>query len=98
MDEQKPDVILTLYNEVRGWLQALNFNVPRDIGLIQLEWREADSGWAGMNQRNDVAGEAAIEMVVSMIQNGEQGIPSFPRATLIGSTWVNGGTVIAKVK
>jgi len=95
MDEQKPDVILTLYNEVRGWLGALSLRIPRDIGLIQLEWRASDPAWAGMNQHNDIAGEAAIEMIVAMIQNGESGVPAFPRSTLIGSTWMNGPSVLA---
>lgn len=93
IEAQRPDVILTLYNEVRDWLHALHFRVPRDIGLVQLEWRKSDPGWAGMNQHNDIAGEAAVEMVVAMIQNGESGIPAFPRSTLIGSTWVDGPSV-----
>ena len=95
MGEQKPDVILTLYNEVRDWLRALHLRAPHDIGLMQLEWRASDPEWAGMNQHNDIAGEAAIEMVIAMIQNGESGIPAFPRSTLIGSTWVAGPSVVA---
>jgi LacI family transcriptional regulator len=57
-----------------------------------LEWRADSPDWAGMNQHNDVVGEAAVEMVIGMIHNNE-GIPDFPRATLVGSTWVNGKTV-----
>lgn len=90
---QRPDVILTIYNGVRSWLREMRVQVPRDVGLIQPEWRAAHPEWAGMNQRNDVAGEAAVEMVISMIQNGYAGLPDFPRATLIGSTWVPGWTL-----
>lgn len=90
---ENPDVILTLYREVRSWIDSLGLNVPRDIGLVQLEWREKDPSWAGMNQHNDVTGEAAVEMLVAMIQNGESGIPEFPRATMISSSWVDGRTL-----
>jgi Transcriptional regulators len=90
---EKPDVIFTLYNVVRQWLKALNYSVPEDIGLIQLEWREDRPEWAGMNQHNDRAGEAAVDMVISMIHSGESGVPEFPRATLIGGTWTDGITV-----
>jgi LacI family transcriptional regulator len=90
---EKPDVILTLYNVVRRWLARLKIAVPRDIGLIQLEWRKSSPEWAGMNQHNDVVGEVAVEMLVGMIHNNERGIPAFPRATLVGSTWVDGKTV-----
>ena len=89
-EKEHPDVILTLYHDVELWLKAMRLRVPEDIGLVQLEWRKAHSDWAGMDQHNDFAGEAAVEMLIGMIHNDERGIPPVPRATLIGSTWVNG--------
>ena len=86
-DKEKPDVLLTLYNVVRHWLQD-----RRDVGMIQLEWRAQSPDWAGMNQHNDLVGEAAVEMVINLIHNNDPGIPEFPRATLLGSSWVNGKT------
>ena len=91
---EKPDVILTLYHVVRRWLRQLGMEAPRDIGLIQLEWRPDHADWAGMHQHNDIVGEAAVEMVIGMIHRDERGIPPFPRATLLGNTWVDGNTVI----
>jgi DNA-binding LacI/PurR family transcriptional regulator len=93
LEQQQPDLLLTLYNVVRTWLDDLGLRVPRDIGLIQLEWRSDRPEWAGMNQHNDFVGEAAVDMAIGMIHRGEVGIPSFPRATLIGNTWVNGDTI-----
>jgi len=86
-EKEKPDVLLTLYNVVRHWLQD-----RRDIGMIQLEWRAQSPEWAGMNQHNDLVGEAAVEMVINLIHNNDPCIPDFPRATLLGSTWVDGTT------
>lgn len=94
-EKHQPDVILSLYNVVRHWVEDLGLQVPRDVGLIQLDWRKGNPDWAGMDQHNDVAGEAAVEMVISMIHNHEKGIPAFPRATLIRSTWREGKTVRA---
>jgi DNA-binding LacI/PurR family transcriptional regulator len=94
---EKPDVILTLYHDVMHWLKGMHIRVPEDIGVVQLEWREDHPELAGMNQHNDVTGEAAAEMVISMIYNGECGIPVFPRATFIDSTWVNGKTVNGQI-
>jgi len=92
-EKEKPDVILTLYHVVRRWLDGLGLQVPEEVGLIQMEWRPDHAQWAGMHQHNDVVGEAAVEMVLGMIHNNERGIPIFPRATLLGSTWVDGKTV-----
>jgi LacI family transcriptional regulator len=93
LDRHKPDVLFTLYNVVFDWLKAAGRRVPADIGVIQLEWRAARPEIAGMNQHNDITGEAAVDLVVSQIHNNEHGVPAFPRATLIGATWMDGTTV-----
>ncbi len=49
-----------------------------------------------MNQHNRVTGEAAVDMVVSQIHNNESGVHEFPRATMIGATWMDGATVRAQ--
>lgn len=90
--KESADVILTLYNNVRRWLENAQLRIPDEMGLIQLEWRTKSPDWSGMNQHNDVVGAAAVEMVIGMIHNHEIGIPDFPRATLIDPSWVEGNT------
>lgn len=92
-EENQPDVIFTLYHEVERWIQELGLRVPDDLGLIQYEWRADHGGWAGMDQRNDLVGAAAVDMLISMVHHNERGVPQHPRATLIGSHWVDGATV-----
>ena len=93
LKKERPDAILTLYHETESWLTDLGLSVPTDMGLIQLEWQKHHRQWAGMEQHNDIVGEAAVDMVISMIHHEEVGIPSFPRSTLIGSTWIPGETI-----
>lgn len=92
-EREKPDVIFTLYNVVRRWVEARGLRVPRDVGLIQLERRADHAEWAALDQHNDRAGEAAVDMVISLLHNNELGVPDFPRATLIGASWKTGPTV-----
>jgi LacI family transcriptional regulator len=47
--------------EALAW--TLGLRVPADIGLIQYEWRADHAEWAGMDQRNDLVGEAAVDML-----------------------------------
>ncbi len=96
LEEHQPDVIFTLYNSVISWLKKLGYKIPRDLGIIQLEWRDTDPDIAGMHQHNDMAGEAAVDMVISQIHNNEFGPPEYPRSTYIGATWQNGKTVRAQ--
>ena len=93
INRERPDVILTLFKGVEKWLHGMGLKVPDDVGLIQLEWQERYPHWAGMDQHNDICGEAAVDMAINLIYNGEIGFPAFPRATLIGSSWVDGKTV-----
>jgi LacI family transcriptional regulator len=92
-ERHRPDVLLSLYNIVFPWLKSLGRRVPQDVGVIQLEWRASHPEIAGMNQHNDAVGEAAVDMVVGQIHRNESGIPAFPRATLIGASWVDGSSV-----
>jgi LacI family transcriptional regulator len=93
LDREKPDVVFTLYNVIRRLVEGRGLRVPEDIGLIQLERRADEPDWAGMDQHNDLTGEAAVDMVISLLHNNEMGIPAFPRATLIEASWVPGRTV-----
>jgi len=97
LDEERPDVLLTLYAGVRRLVEESGRSVPRDIGLIQLELRKDTPDWAGMDQHNDLTGEAAIDLVISMLHNNELGVPRHPKATLIEASWVAGPTVRRQV-
>lgn len=90
---EKPDVVFTLYNEVRDWIAEAGIKVPEDVAVVQYEWRESHPGWPGMNQHNDLAGKAAVDMLVGMLHRGERGPPPFPLATLIGPSWMPGADV-----
>ena len=90
LQAEKPDVVFTLYTEVKGWIAESGFRVPEDIALVQYEWRENQPEWAGMNQHNELAGKAAVDMLVGMLHRGERSPPNFPIATLIGPSWVDG--------
>lgn len=90
---ERPDVIFTLYNDIKQWIERLGMSVPQDIGLIQLEWRKTEPGWAGMRQHNDLTGEAAVDTLVGMIHRGETGAQAEPRALLIAPSWQDGQTI-----
>lgn len=91
-ERHRPDVIFTLHTVVREWLSAIGAQAPRDIGLVQLELRRGCTDWSGMAQHNDLTGEAAVDMLISLLHNEELGLPVFPRATLVGASWTEGNT------
>ncbi len=94
LDKHSPDAILTIHVEVREWLERLGRKVPEDIGLAHLDLTDSEEhkGWSGMDQKNNVAGAAAIDLLVAQIHRSEQGIPEFSRSIQIESAWVDGLT------
>ena len=90
LQAERPDVVFTLYNEVRDWIEEAGIPILGKIAVVQYEWRESHPGWQGMNQHNDLAGKAAVDMLVGMLHRGERGPPAFPLATLIGPSWMPG--------
>ncbi len=92
----RPDVILTIHAEIKGWLHSLGLDAPTDIGLITLDKSSEFDGWAGMQQNNDFIGRSVIDMVIGQLHRNESGVPLFQKCMLINSTWVPGATVRGK--
>jgi LacI family transcriptional regulator len=97
-DRNRPDAILTLYHVVEDWLRAMHVRVPRDVALIQLEWRPHRPTWAGVNQHNDRTGAAAVDLLGQMIHAGETALLTHPRAIVIEPSWQRGLTMPPKLR
>jgi len=95
-EKNRPDVLVTLHAEIKGWLQALRLQTPRDVGLIHLDRENDMKEWAGMDQNSYCIGVAATDMIVGQLHRNDHGIPDFPKAVLIQSNWVAGSTVRRK--
>ena len=91
--ENKPDAIITLYNFPYDWLREIGVEAPKDIALIQLEWRRDEPFWSGMNQRNDLVGESAVEHLSKILRQSNYARKDAVKAILISPEWVESGTV-----
>lgn len=87
----KPDVVLTLVGEQKAWLESMNFKVPQDIGLACLS-RPSDCDYAGIDDRSEAVGAAAVELVAAQIARNEFGLPTYFKTTMIEGRWINGTT------
>lgn len=91
--KRRPDAILTLHTVVEEWVSKAGMEIPRDIGLVQLECRRGCEDWAGMEQHNDLTGEAAVDLLVSLTTAGKEPLSLSPRGILITPTWKDGRTL-----
>ncbi|MEO7598821.1 MAG: LacI family DNA-binding transcriptional regulator [Opitutus sp.] len=90
---QSPDAILCLGAwHVFPWLAKLRLKTPR-IGFIDLDQNDPSGKVAGMRKNHKLIGATAVNLVTEMLQRNEQGIPDFPKLTLVAGKWMEGKTV-----
>jgi len=95
-EKYKPDAILCLYNSPKKWLEELGLKIPRDIALVQLERRKNESDWTGMDQHNDIVGEAALKKLVDLLNRPEGSAAPHVTATIVTPQWVEAHTMKSK--
>ena len=93
----QPDVLLTLTGKEREWLNTMGLRIPEDIGLACLSQPTA-TNYAGVDEKGDEVGAAALELVAAKIARNEYGPPFHPKVTMIEGRWVDGATVQASLK
>jgi len=88
----RPDVLLSVTGQVVPFLEDCGVRIPDDLGYACLV-RPRHSSFAGVDEKNDVLGAVAVELVAAQIARNERGIPDHPRLTLITGQWVDGDSV-----
>ena len=92
--KHRPDVILCLHEGVERWLTKAGYRVPEEIGIAHLATDDDVSDWAGIHSKRSEIGAAAVEQVVSLIQNRQFGVPQTPISMEIRGVWHNGRTLL----
>jgi LacI family transcriptional regulator len=93
MKTYRPDVVIASTTCAPGWLDAMGFQIPSDVGFVSYDWGEEMSGYAGIWHRRDHVASAAIDIVVAQLYNNERGLPSVPRQILLPTHWVDGPSI-----
>jgi LacI family transcriptional regulator len=89
----KPDALLVNHSQpVVRWLRALGKQVPRDVGLIELE-DHPELGCAGVYYDPAKIGALAVEMLVGLMHRNEKGVPGDPHEILLMGEWREGTTL-----
>lgn len=95
LDQYRPDAILTDLRALPLWLKQSGVLVPQDVGLAALS--VLDSGIdAGIDQNSAEIGRAAVQLLISLINHNECGIPKICRELLVEGSWMDGKTLPTK--
>lgn len=88
----RPNAIFTDCSHLRDMLKELGFRVPDDIGLATTSILDGNAD-AGIHQNSEEIGRAAVQLVISLIHNGDFGVPPVCREVLVEGRWVDGSTL-----
>lgn len=88
----RPDAVLTLAGREKRWLDAMNLKIPRDVGLACLA-EPSDTRFARIDEKGEVVGATALELVAAQIARNEFGPPAHPKVMMIEGRWKNGVTL-----
>ncbi|HUG10622.1 MAG TPA: LacI family DNA-binding transcriptional regulator [Opitutaceae bacterium] len=93
--KHRPDVVLFVHTpdmiaRFRAFLDRLQVEVPKRLGVAVLSHQVEGSGFSGLQQNQDLMGAWAVELLASRIANNDFGIPANPRIEMVESEWVEG--------
>ena len=90
---ERPEGILSQHPWLPEVLTRAGYRVPEDVAVAFFSQHQAEAGAAGINQRSDIIGETACDLVIGQHYRNEKGIPSVAHTVMIEGCWVDGGTV-----
>ncbi len=93
---ERPDAIVAAGDkECRPIAHTLGLRVPGPVAFASAN-KAGRSVFAGIEERPEEIGAAAIEQLAGMIQRGEKGIPTIPKVIMIEGRWMAGRSVRGK--
>jgi LacI family transcriptional regulator len=96
--EHRPDVVVfahlpDMIARFRAVLRRLQINVPKKLGVVVLSHEVEGSGFAGLQQNQQLMGAWAVELLAARIANHDFGIPTNPRTEMVESEWIKGNSL-----
>jgi DNA-binding LacI/PurR family transcriptional regulator len=91
--QARPQVVVSTSSDFLGTLLQSGFDIPRELGVVMLDWSKSHAPAAGVDQRAEEVGGAAVDIVVDQINKNEAGVPACPKTVTMTGQWIPGGTV-----
>lgn len=91
--EATPEVIITMQaGDVIEWLKKAGVRIPEDVGVAvpDRSYRTQYPNLSGVDQRTELVGEIALNLVVEQIHHNERGIPAVAKLVTVPGIWVQG--------
>jgi LacI family transcriptional regulator len=92
LNEETPDAIFTSTPHLPDMLKRAGFQIGDDIGVATSTILDGKVD-AGIYQNPEEIGRVAVLQLLSMMHDGERGIPEINREVLVEGSWVDGSSL-----
>lgn len=90
----RPDAVITTLPHLKGLLQRLGVEVPRDLAVAATSVLDGNFS-AGIDQHCREIGAVAMRTLAALMHQNQRGIPEHARRILVGARWVDGPSLPA---
>lgn len=97
-EAQRVDVVVSESIEVLDWLREGGVDVPGECGFALAGRHREHPACAGLDENSVVIGETAVELLTSLVERGEFGVPKSPQNVLIEGFWSPLGNTVRRQK
>lgn len=87
----RPDVVIGT-DIAWGAIESMDWRIPEDIAFIAVDRSPKYPETAGFNQRHDIHGALAVDVLVGQLNNNLRGLPEYPMLHLVDGRWEDGDT------
>lgn len=98
LDREKPDVVVTAGPEIERWLKELGLRTPHDIGLANVDLMPSMRTTTGIDQNSLQVGVASVNLLLSLMNTHERGVPAVPQILMVEGNFVQGTTTRPRPK
>ncbi len=92
----EPDVVIAQDEGLIEVLEQAGIRVPKDIGFATPSLISHPRNPSGIDENPRLMGVAAVDMLSSMLQRNETGVPESPYYLLVKGRWCPGNTLVKK--
>jgi DNA-binding LacI/PurR family transcriptional regulator len=93
LKQHRPDAVVTGDVKFLEKLATLGISAPADLGVACPLLASPDGPMSGVWEDNQQIGKAAVDFLVSLLHQGERGVPTHPQRLLVEGMWVPGRTL-----
>ncbi len=93
MEKYKPDAVISNIPDPHLSMRQLGYKIPGDVGFATLDRIHPSVPYAGIDQVRTQVNMAAVELLVSQLENNQFGLSDYPKTVHIDGIWRDGPTI-----